>query len=107
MVFSCWAVGQCAVITKSLSGEVTIRQPGRYMQMVVYLTIASCVWVAGLIGIGALIWVAPAAGFACLTVLVPAVAWSCIRARRIDVRFDETGVTVRNFWRTHRLAGTT
>jgi hypothetical protein len=55
MVFSCWAVGQCAVITKSLSGEVTIRQPGRHMQMVVYLTIASCVWVPGLIGIGALI----------------------------------------------------
>ena len=40
---------------------------------------------------------------ACLIVLVIVLAWLCVRLARMSVRFDESGVTIRNFWRTRRL----
>jgi hypothetical protein len=74
------------------------------MQVAVYLAISCCLWVPGLIGLGVLIWLNPPAGIACLPVAALAVAWGCIRAVRTDLRFDDSGVTVRNFWRTRKLS---
>jgi hypothetical protein len=41
---------------------------------------------------------------ASLAVVGMVLAYFCIRLTRVAVRFDGAGVTVRNFWRTHRLA---
>jgi Protein of unknown function (DUF2510)/Bacterial PH domain len=41
---------------------------------------------------------------ACLVAVGVVLAWLCVRLSRMGVRFDEHGVTVRNFWRTRRLA---
>jgi len=92
------------VITRSPSGQVTIRQSGRCLQIIVYLTIACCLWVPCLIGIGVMIWLYLPAGLACMAVAVLAVAWGCSRAMRMQVRFDDGGMTIRNFWRTRRLS---
>jgi len=73
------------------------------MQIVVYLLISGCAWVPGLAGLGVLIWLYPAIGLACVAVVAVAVAWGCVRALRMEVRFDDCGITVRNFWRTRRL----
>jgi hypothetical protein len=92
------------MITRSSSGEVTIRQPGRCLQIFVYLALTNPFWLVALVGTGMLIWLHRPAGLACLTVLVLTVAWGCHRAIGMHVRFDESGVTVRNFWRTRRLS---
>lgn len=36
-------------------------------------------------------------------VLAAAMSWGCFRLIRMGVRFDDGGVTVRNFWRVYRL----
>jgi hypothetical protein len=40
---------------------------------------------------------------ALLTVVGALLAFFCTRLARMSVRFDDAGVTVRNFWRTHRI----
>jgi hypothetical protein len=92
------------MIVRSPPGAVTIRQPGRWMPLFMCLCFSMILWgPAAVVAVWLAVDYSPT-GLGPLMVLAVAATWISGRTARISVRFDDDGITVRNFWRTHRLS---